>query len=492
MAQATPTELVGDPILVDESLTPFNPAAVKPGDIVGVGIGTVNCRPGYRVVAQAKARGAHVIVGGIHATLMPDEPLEHGADAVVTGNGDLIWSDVVRDALGGQLRRQYVGGRVPGEGLAQARWDLIDPSKYMFPTVQTVAGCPENCSFCSVWVSDGRKPRQRLDAKVIEEVNTLHALGYRALLLADDNFAPATLGRIAREPSAHKRKELERVREERLRFFDEYDRNVPKNIYAFSQITSEIVSDEEYLSALFHKMRIRQALVGVESFSDEGLESANKQWNPRGEGMVRAIRRIQDQGIVVLSSFICGLETDTVASLQRMRALATQSGSLMAQFALYNPYPGTQDYYEMLQDRSRRDTSGYKPKHQTRLVLDKFWLSDVGPADVIQHANLTREDLLRENRLSWDAFYSVAAVLRRARNGIPTKWGASGRLLYIVLSLLFRRVYGGNGLVADVVHKRRIGFVTKVAIRVGVWLYRRASGAGMTIRTTPAGLAEPS
>ena len=89
IAQATPTELVGDPILVDESLTAFDPSLVEPGDIVGIGIGTVNCRPGYRVVAQAKARGAKVIVGGIHATLMPDEPLEHGADAVVTGNGDL-------------------------------------------------------------------------------------------------------------------------------------------------------------------------------------------------------------------------------------------------------------------------------------------------------------------------------------------------------------------------------------------------------------------
>ena len=241
--------------------------------------------------------------------------------------------------MNGQLRPRYQGGRVAGEALSRARWDLMDPSNYMFPTVQTVAGCPENCSFCSVWVSDGRTPRQRLTDTVIEEVNQLYALGYRVILLADDNFAPATLGRIARESSPQKRKEFERIREERLRFFDEYDRRVPKNIYAFSQITSEIVSDEEYLSALYHKMRIRQALIGVESFSDEGLASANKEWNPRGEDMGKVIRRIQDQGIVVLSSLICGLESDTVASLQRMRALATRSGSLMAQFALYNPTP---------------------------------------------------------------------------------------------------------------------------------------------------------
>ena len=139
----------------------------------------------------------------------------------------------------------------------------------------------------------------------------------------------------------------------------------------------------------------------------------------------------------------------------------------------------------MVQDRERRDTPGYVPKHQTRLVLDKFWLSDVGPADVIAHPHLTKEDLLRENRLSWDAFYSIATLLRRTRSGIPTRWTTAAKLTYIIFSLMFRRVYGGNGLVADVVHKKRIGTFTKAAVKVGVWFYRRATGVGMTIRTTP-------
>ena len=319
LAGATPAELAGDPVLVDESLEAFDPSMVDEGDIVGVGIGTVNCQPGYRVVQQAKTRGARVVVGGIHASLMPDEPLAHGADAVVTGNGDLIWADVIADALAGRLKPRYAGGRVPGDALAKARWSLMAPGKYLFPTVQTVAGCPENCSFCSVWVSDGRKPRQRLSDAVIDEINELHAMGYRALVLADDNFAPATLGRIAREPSAQKRRELSAIRDERLRFFDEYDRRVPKDIFAFSQLTSEIVSDEAYLAALYHQVRLRLVLVGIESYSEDGLAAANKQWNPKGAEMVRTIKRIQAQGIAVLSSMICGLESDTVQSLHAMR-----------------------------------------------------------------------------------------------------------------------------------------------------------------------------
>ena len=482
IAAATPADLVGDPVLVDESLSAFDPQTIQPGDILGVGIGTVNCRPGYRVVQQAKARGAIVVVGGIHATLVPEEPLEHGADAVVTGNGDRVWAEVISDALAGRLRRRYDGGRVPGDGLLQARWDLMDTRKYMFPTVQTVAGCPENCSFCSVWVSDGRRPRQRLGDKVIEEVNQLYEYGYRALLLADDNFTPATLGRIARETSPHTRRELERIRRERLAFFDEYDRRVPSDIYAFSQITSEVVSDPEYLAALYHKMRIRQALVGVESFSEAGLESANKEWNPAGEGMIDAIQQIQDQGIVVLSSLICGLESDTVDSLRRMREFAVRSGTLMAQFALYNPYPGTRDYYEMIKDHRHRGVPLYVRKHRVEVTVDRFWLTDHGPADVIKHPTLTKEDLLRENRLSWDRFYSWREILARTRFGIPRRWPLMGRVTYVLLSIVFRRVYAGNGLVADMVHKRKLGAGTKLLIKIGVHTYTWFCGGRMRVR----------
>ena len=162
IAQSTPVDLVGDPILVDESIERFDPDVVDPGDIVGIGISSGNCIPDYRAVRAAKSKGATVIVGGIHATIFPEEPLRMGADAVVTGSGEAVWGKAVRDALEGRLQRQYIGGRISGEAMLKARWELLDPTKYIFPSVQTVAGCPENCSFCSVWVTEGRQPRQRL------------------------------------------------------------------------------------------------------------------------------------------------------------------------------------------------------------------------------------------------------------------------------------------------------------------------------------------
>jgi radical SAM superfamily enzyme YgiQ (UPF0313 family) len=93
---------------VDEAISRFNPDVVNPGDIVGIGISTGNCLAGYRVMREAKLRGATVIMGGIHATIFPDEPLEMGADAVVTGNGDVVWSKAVRDALDRNVQTRYV------------------------------------------------------------------------------------------------------------------------------------------------------------------------------------------------------------------------------------------------------------------------------------------------------------------------------------------------------------------------------------------------
>jgi radical SAM superfamily enzyme YgiQ (UPF0313 family) len=468
IAQATPTDIAGDPVIVDEAIAPFNPAIVNPGDIVGIGISTGNCLAGYRALREAKSRGAIVIVGGIHATIFPDEPLEMGADAVVTGNGDEVWPRVVQDALAGRLQKRYAGGRVPGSALLTARWDLLDPKQYMFATVQTVAGCPENCSFCSVWVTDGRKPRQRLSAKIIEEANQLYDRGFRYIIFADDNFNPATLGRIAREPSPQKRKELESIREERLRFFEEYDRSVPKNLFAFTQMTVEATSDREYLQAMHDKMRIRAALIGVESFSEESLKSANKLWNPTGQRMVEAIQTIQDAGILVLSSIICGLEPDTVQTIRTMRQFALESGSLLAQFTFYHPYPGTKDFHEMVTDIENRATPDIVPKHQMRMAEDRFWLKPTNEVDMIVHPKMTRSELLEENKKCWDVFYSVPEILKRLKRKPWKNWGIGGKLTYLLFCLAFRRIYGGQGMAADGVRRRRLGTMTRAISKIGI------------------------
>jgi len=490
LAGATPAEIGGDPIIVDEPIARFNPEDVGPNDIVGIGIHTGNCRPGYRVLAEAKKRGATVIVGGIHATIFPQEPLDVGADAVVTGNGDLIWAKVLEDAVSGRLQRVYEGGRVPGELMARARWDLLDQNKYLMGSIQTVAGCPENCSFCSVWVTEGRTPRLHLNDQIIEEANELHAMGFRYVFFADDNFTPATYGRIAREKNAATQQLLEKVREDRMRLFDEYDRAVPSSLYAFTQMTAEVISDDEYLDAMHDKMRLRGALIGVESFTEEGLKSANKTWNPVGQRMVEAIQKIQDHGMVVLASIINGLESDTVATLRTMREFAVASGTAFAQFPIYSVYPGTKDYHEMLRDLKNRDRAGYLPKHSAQFIRDKFWLDFDHTENTVKHPTLTSEELTREVQKSWKEFYSAGAIFRRMRSGPLARLSLTGKLFYVVACIGFMSLYP-NGIAADNVRKQNLGFFNRISLRVVIMLTRRKRDLFAFGRRKPAVKPKP-
>lgn len=454
IARATPREIGDDPIIIDEQIRRFRASEINPGDIVGIGITTGNCSRGYKIIKEAKERGAIVLVGGIHATIFPNEPLEFGADGVITGNGDLVWPEAVKDALKKTVRKKYVGGRVSGDRLLSARWELMDKRRYLTAAVQTVVGCPENCSFCSVWVTDGQVVRQRLTDKVISEVNQLYSMGFRYILFADDNFNPATLGRIKRELNPEKRKELEQIREARLRFFEEYSKSVPGDIYGFTQMTSELAGDREYLEAMYEKMRIRGGLIGVESFSEVGLKSANKQWNPVGEKMVKAINLIQNRGIVVLSSVICGLASDTLESLESMREFTLNSGTNLAQFIIYSPYPGTVDFSKM----TRAGT----------ILYDKFWLDPNKPAVLFKHSSLNAETIITETGKSWQSFYSLSSIMKRTRS---LNWPWQQKFWYFLASIAFRHIYAKDGISADSVRSQRTAVLPAMLMRITVSVF---------------------
>src|SRR6185437_15637170 len=125
---------------------------IQPGDVVGIGIHTGNALRGMALGKIARARGAYVVYGGIHATLYPNEAAElGGAHTIVKGDGDVIWGKVIADLLAGTAQPVYDGGRISGDQFIPARWDLAPRDKYMWASVQTVRGCPKHCSFCSVW-----------------------------------------------------------------------------------------------------------------------------------------------------------------------------------------------------------------------------------------------------------------------------------------------------------------------------------------------------
>jgi radical SAM superfamily enzyme YgiQ (UPF0313 family) len=207
LAAATPPEF-GDAVICDETLEQLLPDSIHKGDIVGIGIHTGNALRGYEVGKLARERGAWVIYGGIHATLYPEESMQLGAaHAVVKGDGDVIWAQALNDCVHGLLRETYEGGRIEADQFLPARWDLMPEDAYMWASVQTVRGCAKHCSFCSVWRTDGQRPRQRASDGVIEEIVALRRRGFRFIALADDNFYPVTKTdvRLAEQQGNHER-----------------------------------------------------------------------------------------------------------------------------------------------------------------------------------------------------------------------------------------------------------------------------------------------
>ena len=230
----------GDPRLVDETLERLDPDTIAAGDVVGIGIHTGNALRGYEIGRLVRERGAFVVFGGIHATLFPEEPREHGgAHVVVSGDGDLIWQQVVGDCFAGRALPFYEGGRLSAGQFASARWDLLPKRRYMWASVQTVRGCPKHCSFCSVWRTDGQDPRQRGVDLVIREIVELRRLGFRFIALADDNFYPVTFDDLAqarRRSDPSRLHELEAIRNERFALMARLA-ELPADLVFYTQIT---------------------------------------------------------------------------------------------------------------------------------------------------------------------------------------------------------------------------------------------------------------
>ena len=442
LAAATPREF-GAPHIIDETLEPLDPSAISAGDIVGIGIHTGNALRGYAIGKLAKARGAKVIYGGIHATLFPEEPITEGAaDAVVCGDGDVVWSQVVRDGVSGLLQRRYEAGQVPGDQMLPARWDLIQCDKYMWASVQTVRGCPKHCSFCSVWRTDGQKPRQRTADVVVEEVVALRRLGFRFIALADDNFYPVTLADLAtaaRREDKTRLHELQAMREERLDLMRRLAQ-LPGDLVFYTQITMEAGDDPEFLTAM-HDAHILGALVGVESITPEGLKDVYKGFNASGDDLVASLRRFREHGIHVLGSFIFGLPSDRIDTFAATAALAEKADVTFAQFVMLTPFPGTVDFdkWAAQADAEGRNVEG--------MPLSRHWLipDHKRPRVYVEHPTLSPDDIRTHTQKTWDLFYSLPAVWKRSACTPSLK----ARLVFMLVSKLYRQMYANTGITTD-------------------------------------------
>jgi hypothetical protein len=442
LAGATPARY-GDPAIVDETLEPLQPDSIQAGDVVGIGIHTANALRGFEVGRLARERGACVIFGGIHATLYPEEAIELGAaHAVVKGDGDVVWKEVLEDCARGMLKPLYDGGRVSAGEFVAARWDLMRPKSYMWASVQTVRGCPKHCSFCSVWRTDGQKPRQRASDPVIGEIVQLRRAGYRFIALADDNFYPVALKDIelAEAQNNHDRAaELRGLRQERFEFLRRLA-ELPDDMIFFTQITMEAAEDPAFLDAM-RAARIRGALVGVEAVTAEGLKAIYKDFNLAGENLVERLRTFKRHGVHVLGSFIFGLPTDRHETFEATATLAKRADLTFAQFVTMTPFPGTVDFQRW------EKAVGDSALRVEGVPITRYWLipGHRRPKLYTEHPTMTPEEIRAGTQRAWDSYYRLPEIWKRAN--CVKSW--KSRLAFVFISKLYRQMYANTGIATD-------------------------------------------
>jgi radical SAM superfamily enzyme YgiQ (UPF0313 family) len=441
IAAATPRSF-GDPVLVDETLEQVDPASLREGDAVGISIHTGNALRGYEVGRMARSRGAYVIFGGIHATLYPEEAHElGGAHAVVKGDGDLVWATVLHDCENATPSRIYHGGRIEASVFSPARWDLISRKSYMWASVQTIRGCPKHCSFCSVWKTDGQRPRQRVADAVLQEIVELRRLGFRYIALADDNFYPVSLTdlKLAARQSPERLVELTRIRAERFELMSRLA-ELPSDTVFFTQITMEAAEDPQFLNAM-KAARIKGALVGVESVTPEGLKDVYKDFNFAGDNLVERLQTFRRHGVHVLGSFIFGLPSDRPDTFNATVSVAQRADITFAQFVMLTPFPGTVDF-------DKWETSfGASVPEVAGVPITRRWLipHSLRPKLYIPHPLMTAEEIRQRTQAVWDRYYGWRFIWKRSTflNSIKS------RLAFLLISRIYRQMYADTGIASD-------------------------------------------
>src|SRR5262249_39316543 len=230
--------------------------------------------------------GVPVVMGGIHASMCLEEALQY-ADAVVTGEAESVWRQVLADVTGDRLQRVYRGGLGPAADIPAARHDLL-AGRYYLGSIQTTRGCPLSCVFCSVTAFNGGQFRHRPVDDVVAELRQVRE---KKILFVDDNLIGTRHDHIERSKALFRAM----IRAGQTRPW-------------ICQATINFADDDELLE-LAARAGCEGVLIGFESATVEGLIAVHKKFNLKGNRDLRAsVRRIQRSGIQVVGSFIMGLD----------------------------------------------------------------------------------------------------------------------------------------------------------------------------------------
>jgi radical SAM superfamily enzyme YgiQ (UPF0313 family) len=399
LAGLTPPEV--DVRLLDDRVDRIDPDV--PTDLVAITVESFTARRAYEIAAAYRARGVPVVIGGMHATLVPDEVAEH-ADAVYVGDGEALWPQVVADAAAGRLRARYDAPTgTPQTGGVLPRRDLFAGKGYLPITLlQFGRGCRYRCEFCAVGAYFDHHVTTRPVAEVVAEIR---AQRRRTLFFVDDN--------LVADPDAAK---------DLLRAL------IPLRVRWVSQVSVDHVRDPELMRLLVASGCLGN-VIGFESLDPDSLREARKGPNLAAfDRYAAAVRTLREHGLQTWAAFTLGYDHDTPTAIRETCEWAIANRFTFAAFNILMPYPGT-PLYDRLAAEGRLLYDGRWWLHpEYRFNHAAFVPARMSPAELTEAAWACRR--------RWNG---PASILRRALDPRTNLRSPLRAALYWAYNPLYRR-----------------------------------------------------
>jgi len=347
-------------------------------DLVGISTTTFTSERAYRLAEQFKRAGAKVVLGGVHPSILPDECLQH-ADAVVAGEAEYVWKDLLRDVEKGSLQRVYSAPHPTDmDDVPFPRRDLLAEQTW-FACLQATRGCPNSCRYCYLPSVPWRTFRRRSIELVSEE---LRQLKQKLLFLVDDNLFA-----------------------DRAYALDLFRMLAPHKKTWAIQAPTTIGDDEEMLDAMA-EAGCFDVQIGFQSFNKRSLDWASVGHN-RVEGYKTLVDRLHARGILATGFFIFGFDTDGPETFDDTAEMIRRIGLDDANLYILTPYPGTSLYVQL--------------QGEGRLLADKRREQFGWAHAVFQPKQMAPDELERGVQGAYDGLYpwfrrrAIWAILKRTR-----------------------------------------------------------------------------
>ena len=343
-------------------------------DLIGVSTMGHGVIRSIDIAKEYRRRGKTVILGGYMASIMPEEAVKY-CDSLIIGDAELVWQQMLSDFENGKLQKTY---EKPLEGswysTPSPQFDLLEGKNLGdFLPVQAGRGCPNSCSFCSVsCLYRGRYVKRPLP-EVIRDIEQIKSLGYKKILLLDDNIFSD-------------RKYLDSL----------LDTLIKLDISWMSQCEITIGKDDELLEKL-QRSGCTTLSFGLESISRESLISMDKGWAVPAEYDF-LIQNIRNHGIDVSTEMVVGGEGDTLESIRMTKDFIERNKISVPRFYILTPFPGTRFFDQI--------------KEEGRLVNNDIYSYD-GTSAVYRPKNMTPDELTQAYWELYSELFTIKSIIKR-------------------------------------------------------------------------------